>query len=1783
MSTRNRYLAMMASRRLDDSEGEGSSGNDDDDSVSVSSFDEVLKVTPPRSGVIAAAAVASTVVVPPSAAARRPLRTSLSLRSNRKQGILTQDSNAKPLTVAAKPEEASGPDPREVGPSQQNNLLHFRKPAPAIAVIPRVTSSPLLRRVSSQREISRKIGAQHARRNSHDARNAAGNSKGENSMDDATMEQTLHLHNSNTDANSRNTLSHHRQVEVPLESSSASSDGYYSSSFTALVISNVANIKSFPPIPTGTSLKNRPSTMQSIRTLQRRPRYSVGGDSVKASNTTYLKKDGDQDDAPTVITEYSSSLSGHSKSFESTSSKASGSVRELDRLKRLSICGIKGRNTASDASLATSGRLEVEVKKSKSEESEITLEVSPTNSRKKELDRLKRLTRISPKDSYRKNLNSKGGRWNEKGHSFSASDNETEESEHVMSARPVKGECKSNTENDEERRPVPPSPVSKRSIFLERHLTRRFDLVCGSTDEEGGERTTTSFSRRDRRSMDSLAAKSHLRAKQQRQPISSTTREKEVDPHVVPCEKQMKAIMPFLPKPLVLPGEKKLSDEKNAISSKSELIGYSQTVVEVQNNSTSMTRAGRQRSRSLIRSPGIETRSSTPRRSLSPPKNNPKMFTSKAASTLTSKTNRQTSLTPPRSYVRSSNTETTYTMKSMQMTPTRTRVSDDNFAPSTPLSPLMRSSHNQLRSPKLKGFPSQQFSSQVEAKNRSLSPVPRSAVIAGAKGSQDGRELSPTRQAILRVSKSRLSSLSIAILSKAALPIQRLVRSYISKLALEKRKKNIVVTQSLIRRWKCRRYYKSAKTIALRCQGMHHGMVARDRLDFLHYCSVRIQAAFRGFSGRFKLFVSDSLSLHYVVADLLFTVMVFPGFLAFIESISKIILIQSMWRMLHQRKKYVTLIEGDKRVSIAVIVCQSVTRQFLAVKHVQHLREVKCATLIQSTWRRFLASEYFIFMLSDVIVCQSVARRKIATARHNDLIAKRKMAAVSIQKTYRGCSDRSKCRRLISNAITTQLIQISRESAAIKARESYSATRIRGAYVSSTKNVLAKREMAAVVIQKSYRGFSDRSIFYSVVVDVITAQSIVRRWSAMRQLPVRRQIKRALEKVDAATKMRNIYVGSTTRKSYLATVNCVVVCQCAARRMIAMRQMRELRQLQWAKDFVRKEAAATKIRAAFLAFITRINYLIMISNVISCQCEARKWIARKRLEEIREQRHLQWANEFVRKETAATKIRAAYLGYIARYDYFITITFVITLQCAARAMIAKNKLCLQRRHAQWANEVCVAQDHKGATLIQDTWRRCRASKRRLAAASIQKSYRGFRERLVFRMLIADVITTQAIIRRWSTMRQLHILRLRQTASEGDAIKAREYNAATKIKISYTMKMIYSKREMAAVLIQKTYRGYIERVTSCILIADVITTQAIARRWSAMRQLYILRLSQTVREGDATKVRENNAATKIRSAYLSYTRRMIFLKRVMATVSIQKTYRGFSERLSYCMYIANVITTQAIARRWSAIRQLYLLRQIQRAKEDSAATKIRAAYIGYTARMSFLVTMKSVITCQSAIRAMAARKQLLISKDAATKIQSAYRGCCARMEYIITINCVVACQAAVRKRFVKKKLLNVKAATRIQSCWRSYNIQTDYACLICGIISFQAKIRQLLAKIELTRRRMHWQEVNQCATRIQACWRTYKAQRDFDSVIWAVLSIQTSFRGYLMVCKYKQELARRASAAVVIQSAIRTYTCYTGKHLSDRCVRIPTLMHLILIFYFESLSIKNTPPNKYPPS
>ena len=66
---------------------------------------------------------------------------------------------------------------------------------------------------------------------------------------------------------------------------------------------------------------------------------------------------------------------------------------------------------------------------------------------------------------------------------------------------------------------------------------------------------------------------------------------------------------------------------------------------------------------------------------------------------------------------------------------------------------------------------------------------------------------------------------------------------------MEKRERDIVVMQSLIRRWAAVRQLEAARTIALRCQGAYQGMVVRDQIDFQHYCAGRIQAELRRFLG----------------------------------------------------------------------------------------------------------------------------------------------------------------------------------------------------------------------------------------------------------------------------------------------------------------------------------------------------------------------------------------------------------------------------------------------------------------------------------------------------------------------------------------------------------------------------------------------------------------------------------------------------------------------------------------------------------------------------------------------------------------------------------------------------------------------------------------------------------------------------------------------------------------------------------------------------------------------
>lgn len=717
MSARQLFLANLASRRFDesDSDGDGSSANDDDDddgsdassgdgddaniyeqNDDISLADQLLKVTPPRNDAVVSAL----------------------FRAKSHSSLLRKQINC--VNINSAETNKSTPTPTEA------QVEH--KPTMTMAVIPQVPSSPLLRRAES------------FRRKASDRQN--------NKVDTNNNNHPIrHVRSFSHDTNARRMVHLHRPSIHELDSKLLSNSLSMSSSFTDLnddisAVTSVISTASIKSLHSRTTTTTTTTTapqkqmanniVQSRREhLPRRP--STMGAGAATSKSFVKSRPADihnMDDTSTVATEAITSFSGslslsHSKSFESSTSKGSSSTRskELERLKRLSIGGIKRSNSVCDAKDEIIGGYEVQVNMARSDD---------------------------------------------------VSENVSEGSSSVLTSRGREQlhRMKKSTQTNNN----PPNSDTK---ALKQGWKSLNDM---KSKRYGGNESVSSSSEHERSTSDAKIASSVM--------------------------KQSSSMPPY---------------QSVSSSSRTEL----------------------RRSRSITRSTDAIPPSSSSTRASSTPRMVP--TTSPVRRGGVSSQENSMSRTPPRSTLRSSSALRSKIAVAGRTTaqeapPGTNLLSSSN--PTAPLSPLMKSSHKYRRNSGHVSTPHDVGARQ----QRSPSPVLRTGGSFGGGGGQQPH--SPKRESIFQVLKpSKLASLSIAVLNKAVMPIQSLARVYIAKLRIENRKKNIVVMQSLIRRWHCRRYYKSVKTIALYFQGAFRGMVTRDQLDFRHYCASRIQAAFRGYLG----------------------------------------------------------------------------------------------------------------------------------------------------------------------------------------------------------------------------------------------------------------------------------------------------------------------------------------------------------------------------------------------------------------------------------------------------------------------------------------------------------------------------------------------------------------------------------------------------------------------------------------------------------------------------------------------------------------------------------------------------------------------------------------------------------------------------------------------------------------------------------------------------------------------------------------------------------------------
>ncbi len=717
----------------------------------------------------------------------------------------------------------------------------------------------------------------------------------------------------------------------------------------------------------------------------------------------------------------------------------------------------------------------------------------------------------------------------------------------------------------------------------------------------------------------------------------------------------------------------------------------------------------------------------------------------------------------------------------------------------------------------------------------------------------------------------------------------------------------------------------------------------------------------------------------------------------FIDILKSIILIQSLLRMVCQRIKYLTFVE-EMHFQLAatqiqsnyrrhllqneflmdvsdVVVCQSAVRRFLATKLYTKL---KCAIVIQATWRRFLASEYYFLTLSDVIICQSIVRRWIGVTNYNYMLARRDIAAISIQKVHRGFIIRTKYQILVADIVTIQ--SLVRRRIATKALSVLQQIQW---YRKTTQ------EGAATKIQAAYHGYTARIDFVIVIGHVISLQSVVR--SMIAKIKVR-----ALRKLNtAATKIRSAYMGFITRMNYLITLDSIITCQCAIRAMHAKRQLTEARFMKWREE----NAAATKIQCSYRGNAARIEYIIIVSSIITCQSAIRMLLAKV---ELVERRQVQYDEE----DSAATLIRAAYLGFTARMNYILTVADIVTIQKYVRghhARITAENLRKSREHA---------------------------------AIKIQKIFRGFVAYEVAITSLANAIYIQANMRKF--LAKLELIRRRNLRVT--------HQCATRIQSvwrSHKAQTIYALVIYGIISTQANHRrnsvmtkyqnGQALRASAAVIL------QSCVRRYLVIGRVHKLSEVRALRGAISLMNSEHASCTVIQNRWKhNLIQRNIAMRISLennAAIAIQKCFRGYRDCLQFVMMTFSIIQIQSVARKYRA--KLHLKR-LKREREVSAIV-IQSTFRGYRDFVRFVFIQYFIIKIQSCARSYIARRLLkhCLKQDEDKKRKGREKSAALIIErFFIKIKAEIDVEIARLAKAPERKLRKVDEVTR--RTWQQSN-------------------------------------------------------------------------------------------------------------------------------------------------
>ena len=588
----------------------------------------------------------------------------------------------------------------------------------------------------------------------------------------------------------------------------------------------------------------------------------------------------------------------------------------------------------------------------------------------------------------------------------------------------------------------------------------------------------------------------------------------------------------------------------------------------------------------------------------------------------------------------------------------------------------------------------------------------------------------------------------IRLLSAAAVPIQTEIRRYLAKKEAEDRYWAVIVIQSYFRRWKAELNMYRVLYCATKIQAAFRGWLVRDTLKHKHYCATQMQRVCRGYLATMKVY----------------------------EALYNITVVQSIARRRAAIKKSQTLYNS-------IVQIQSVIRGNFCRQMIQDRNQKALA--IQTSWRRFITQLNYQFDTVDIIIVQSIARKRACQKLYAaKLHKKHTKAAIVIQKYWRGYDSTMNYLHCIADILIVQSVVRRRIATRYvrtyrKQRDDEMATRIQSASRGFVARRQYKKYHAAVMIQKNWRGFKQYIDYIFTIADVVMVQKMARGWLAKRRFEAIK-VQRAEERIyNAAISIQKVWRGYQAQMDMLFTLVHIIIAQSVIRRRIAIMRF---------KPMLMERRAAVTIQCAWRKTAARRKRL-KIYSARKIQATARGYLT------------FTLYTQFM----AAKKIQSWYRCQATRRGYLYYIS-ARKIQTVWRGYDSR-KLADEER---WVLDYA-------ATMIQKNWKMYNQNAKyskfimeRDAATKIQSHWRGFWEYSHFVILRYEIVRIQAAVRGHQTRKQLEMERKNAIIIQAGArvMLARKFchmeRLFSAVMFSATKSLAY---KISAKKIQNGFRGY----------------------------------------------------------------------------------------------------------------------------------------------------------------------------------------------------------------------------------------------------------------------------------------------------------------------------------------------------------------------------------------